>query len=211
MKKACSRCHHLEKPLSWFKYDSRSGRNHPYCVTCAAKMSIVRRGQRLCRKCDQDKPLAEFPFSNREAGWRRHECHACHNARMKRHYLENKPRRLRLARERYRANPSKKWTPERRARANLSARRYRADWWRTILNHYGQRCACCGEGEAKFLTFDHRRNDGAHVRKVQGGASCYRWIIKNGFPKSLRILCYNCNCGRARNGGTCPHKQRRRR
>ena len=154
--KTCSRCH-LEKPLSWFKYDARSGRNHPYCVTCAAKMSIVHRGRRLCRKCDQEKPLAEFPFSNRKAGWRRHECHVCHNARMKQHYLENKPRRLRLARERYRANPSKKWTPERRARANVSAKRLRAGWLETVLDHYGRSCSCprCPETNVKFLTLDH--------------------------------------------------------
>jgi hypothetical protein len=66
--KTCTRCH-LEKPLSWFKYDARSGRNHPHCVTCAAKMSIVRRGRRLCRKCDQEKPLAEFPFGHNAPTW----------------------------------------------------------------------------------------------------------------------------------------------
>jgi hypothetical protein len=23
------------------------------------------------------------------------------------------------------------------------------------------------------------------------------------------VLCYNCNCGRARNGGVCPHQQKK--
>jgi hypothetical protein len=29
-----------------------------------------------------------------------------------------------------------------------------------------------------------------------------------GFPNKhkYRVLCWNCNCGRTRNGGVCPHK-----
>lgn len=33
----------------------------------------------------------------------------------------------------------------------------------------------------------------------------YRWAILNGFPDELQLLCFNCNCGRQRNGGVCPH------
>ena len=25
-------------------------------------------------------------------------------------------------------------------------------------------------------------------------------------PDTIQILCFNCNCGRARNGGICPHE-----
>lgn len=35
------------------------------------------------------------------------------------------------------------------------------------------------------------------------------YIIKNNFPKDLRLLCYNCNLSREFYGGeerTCPHK-----
>lgn len=31
-------------------------------------------------------------------------------------------------------------------------------------------------------------------------------IIDQGFPPSFRVLCYNCNSGRARNRGVCPHQ-----
>lgn len=30
-------------------------------------------------------------------------------------------------------------------------------------------------------------------------------IIAAGFPAEYQILCFNCNIGRSRNGGRCPH------
>jgi hypothetical protein len=36
-------------------------------------------------------------------------------------------------------------------------------------------------------------------------------FYKNNFPRGYRILCYNCNCGRALNNGICPHKDFRER
>jgi len=77
-----------------------------------------------------------------------------------------------------------------------------------VVNHYGGICACCGEAVLGFLTIDHVNGGGTkhrHSIKKQG-ASFYRWIIKAGFPSNLRVLCYNCNCGSAANGGICPHR-----
>jgi hypothetical protein len=31
-------------------------------------------------------------------------------------------------------------------------------------------------------------------------------LCKNGFPKGFQTLCMNCNWGKYRNGGQCPHK-----
>ena len=76
----------------------------------------------------------------------------------------------------------------------------------------GHRCACCGETEQMFLTIDHMNNDGAeHRRQVVGlkrggGKKIYSWLIANNFPSGFQILCMNCNWGKARNGGVCPHK-----
>lgn len=33
-------------------------------------------------------------------------------------------------------------------------------------------------------------------------------IITAGFPPEYQIQCFNCNLGRARNGGVCPHQAR---
>jgi hypothetical protein len=58
----------------------------------------------------------------------------------------------------------------------------------------------------KFLTVDHINNDGAAHRKKVVSAKLYTWLEENRFPVGFQILCYNCNMGKARNGGICPHK-----
>lgn len=81
---------------------------------------------------------------------------------------------------------------------------------------YGGECACCGDGRVYFLTFDHVNNDGAeHRRELFGGdrptgrpkGSTYtflRWLVNNGFPAMIQLLCANCQLGKVRNGGSCP-------
>lgn len=73
-----------------------------------------------------------------------------------------------------------------------------------VINHYGGKCACCGEKEYRFLTIDHKNNDGAQHRKTIG-KTLYYWLYQNGFPKEFQILCWNCNCSR-HFWGKCPHK-----
>lgn len=70
---------------------------------------------------------------------------------------------------------------------------------------YGGACACCGDKEPRFLTLDHIGGGGNWHRAVLSGRDMYRWAIKNNFPKSLRLLCMNCNWV-TRNGDTCPHQ-----
>ncbi len=68
------------------------------------------------------------------------------------------------------------------------------------------KCACCGETNIGFLTLDHEIAIGS-LRRNKGGASFCRWLRARGWPKNLglRVLCWNCNCGRQSNGGICPH------
>lgn len=74
----------------------------------------------------------------------------------------------------------------------------------------GNLCACCGETEPHFLSIDHINNDGAKMKKngTHGYSSSqfYRYLKKEGFPSGFQILCMNCNVGKHRNGGVCPHK-----
>jgi predicted restriction endonuclease len=76
----------------------------------------------------------------------------------------------------------------------------------TVLEHYGGKCACCGEVQNEFLSIDHVNNDGAIERKEKHlrGPNLYSYIIKNGFPNSYRVLCYNCNMSLGMHG-YCPH------
>ena len=74
----------------------------------------------------------------------------------------------------------------------------------------GYKCACCGETEPMFLSIDHIDNNGAIERK--SGAYCgsgtgfYQWLRKNKFPLGYQVLCMNCNTGKHKNGGVCPHQ-----
>jgi len=80
---------------------------------------------------------------------------------------------------------------------------------REIVAAYGGKCACCGEREIAFLELDHSKDDGAaHRKKIgRGSKACYAWLKKRGFPRDgYQLLCANCNQGRKRNGGICPHR-----
>jgi len=77
-----------------------------------------------------------------------------------------------------------------------------------IMAYGGYRCACCGEGEPMFLTLDHINNDGTrHRREVGTNQKILRSLQASGYPPGFQVLCSNCNHGRHRNGGTCPHKK----
>jgi hypothetical protein len=76
-----------------------------------------------------------------------------------------------------------------------------------VLEHYGNKCVCCGETNEAFLTLDHINNDGAKQRQKHrsAGGVLHNYIVKHGFPTDIQLLCYNCNCGKFVNGGICPH------
>ena len=87
-------------------------------------------------------------------------------------------------------------------------KRYNDKCRKTVIEHYGGKCECCGETIYQFLTIDHINNNGCKHRKEVGqGRNFMVWLIKHSFPKEFRVLCFNCNCGRSINGGICPHKQ----
>lgn len=81
-----------------------------------------------------------------------------------------------------------------------------------VYNAYGTKCACCGEDTPEFLTIDHINEDGAsHRKSIAPTRKCtseelYRWLKNNNYPSGFQTLCQNCNVGKFRNGGICPHK-----
>ncbi len=79
---------------------------------------------------------------------------------------------------------------------------------REVMDGYGGKCACCGETELAFLTIDHIDGGGCkHRRSLNMGAGVqfYRKLLREGCPSGYQVLCFNCNMGRAVNGGVCPH------
>ena len=71
------------------------------------------------------------------------------------------------------------------------------------LEAYGGTCVCCGEVLPGFLTLDHINGGPAADRRP----NFFSDLRKQGWPRKdeLQVMCYNCNCGRNANGGTCPH------
>lgn len=96
--------------------------------------------------------------------------------------------------------------------ANYQDRFYRAIKIEALSVYGDSKCACCGEDELWFLSLDHIEPIGRKNRPKKGssGHSFYFYLKKDGWPDkdNLRVLCFNCNSGRAWNGGTCPHEGR---
>lgn len=119
----------------------------------------------------------------------------------------------------YDANPEKyrkaarDWFLKNRDRALETNRKWRQSMKLSIFSHYSSgtmSCKCCGEKTLEFLTLDHINNNGTKLRKTyaNGGHQHYRKIIKEKFPEGFQILCYNCNCGRAKTKDKkCPHEK----
>lgn len=79
-----------------------------------------------------------------------------------------------------------------------------------VLEHYGNKCYCCGEDTLLFLTVDHINNDGHEEKWPNGtritGRHLYSKLVSRGFPPTYQILCANCNHGKRMNNGVCPHE-----
>lgn len=87
----------------------------------------------------------------------------------------------------------------------------RAQLFKEWLAAYGGKCVCCDERESVFLTVEHVKGDGKQHRKMVGtGPNLLRDLKRRGWPQEdFSILCFNCNSGKFRNGGQCPHEEAR--
>lgn len=78
-----------------------------------------------------------------------------------------------------------------------------------VFEYYGGYvCACCGETNPIFLQLDHIDNNGKKDREeFGGGGKFFSHLRNNNYPPEfkLQVLCANCNYGKSRNGGVCPH------
>jgi len=135
---------------------------------------------KICSSCNIEKYESEFP--KREDNRIRRQCRNC---------LREKHN------ERRRKNPEAQ---------RILSRKYRKNLTNGILKIYSSKCNCCGETEVLFLTLDHVKNNGNIERQTMDEYTIMRKIINGELPKEdYQILCMNCNFGKFRNGGTCPH------
>ena len=76
-----------------------------------------------------------------------------------------------------------------------------------VVDHYGGKCACCGETHKEFLAIDHINGGGNKHRKENKIHSLHKWLIRHNYPSGFRILCNNCNFSLGA-FGYCPHQKR---
>ena len=134
-----------------------------------------------CSKCKQSLPLSNFYKERRSF---RADCKRCETRRVITHYYANKESWLRVHKA------------------------YVLKIRKQVIEHYGGKCACCGETTLEFLGIDHKRGGGNKHRKALNlyGYNFYLWIIRNNYPKSLQVLCHNCNLAKGFYG-VCPHSK----
>lgn len=96
-------------------------------------------------------------------------------------------------------------------RYRVTRRAYRQNLRQEMFEAYGASCSCCGETESVFLSLEHLNGDGAEHRRQFGergnSDGTLRDLKRRGWPKDgYTVLCFNCNMGKAINGGKCPHE-----
>ncbi|MBV8535612.1 MAG: hypothetical protein JO128_08475 [Alphaproteobacteria bacterium] len=164
-----------------------------------------------CTICGKRKPPSAFYRIYKGRPIRHPQCKSCQDADKRRRHLASR-RWIRQYAARWRRKnrgliDSAKTFLNKRGGQKVRLTNYYRMRHEAILAYGGYRCACCGICEPLFLTIDHVKNDGAHHRRRVGvSATFFRWLKDNGYPKGFQVLCSNCNHGRHRNGGVCPHK-----
>lgn len=159
----------------------------------------------ICKSCNEEKALQHYQKEKRGRLYFRKLCVQCWSAH-RREYQEGYRAENVVVLAQYHQSKHERSKKLR----NEASRRYYRRLQKTVFDHYGSKCSCCGESEQSFLSVDHKNNDGAqHRKKIGIGHILYRWIIDNEFPTTLQLLCCNCNMGKHRNGGVCPHETAR--
>lgn len=176
---------------------------------------------RVCDRCQQKKAIDLFGRRTGRGDGHARVCKRCVTdrrnilnaanreevARKQRVYITNlSPQQREEARLR-----ASEWYVQNSERVKDQARLRRLALRNEMLSAYGGRCSCCGESEDAFLTLDHKNRDGAaHRRQLGNTYATWQDLKRRGWPKrGYTLLCYNCNCGRERNGGICPHRTSR--
>ncbi len=156
-------------------------------------MAIPSEVLKVCKICGAEKPLTEY--YPKPGGWYYGYCKTCAIAKNK--ARRSGPERVRVL-----------------AAENRSAKEVRRKVRDKVFAAYGgYRCVCCGETQPKFLTLDHINNDGGEWRKqvlgkrTHAGYHTYRWLLRNGCPPGVQVLCMNCQHGKLVNNGICPHQE----
>lgn len=212
--KQCSKC--LEwKPATKEYFHIRTGSEQlrRQCIVCQHK------SQAKWRAANPEKRKEDARAWNiKNKGRRKEENKAYREAnrekiretvRLRREQLSNEGKEIRRAKIR-------EWNHKNRIRLREKAKNIRIMQRRECLEHYGGKCACCGEMRYEFLSIDHVNGGGNKHRKelalsagtTVSGIHMVLWLKKNGYPEGFRVLCHNCNQAIGYYGA-CPHERER--
>lgn len=201
---------------AWRRECRRVRRARALCVECGKDAVPCKR---KCQECLDNKNKSEnkckkkriqgrikigvCPDCPNQAEQGKRYCTACLD-KFSRKYKEMKSRWCHTC---HRSTPNKPMPGKTMCKACLDKVNARNKELRMIvLRHYGLKCNCpcgCGATNHRYLTIDHKNNDGAKHRREDRGyrGSASKWIIKNNFPDFLQVLCWNCNLAKYHYGG----------
>lgn len=204
----CRKCLKDFEVTKFGEYKLRSGKitRRKTCQLCMNEIGQTYRHKLIgkqfegmnkqCKYCEILKPINQFEPA-------RSKCQDCRQS--------DRQRSAKCSKESIRyATEWNKNHPERRRKTALNY--YYKLQNSAILAYGGYKCACCGVTEPLFLNLDHVRNDGKSHREMLGtlgGAKLYKWLRDNNYPEGFQVLCSNCNHGKSRNKGICPHQVKR--
>lgn len=198
--KLCPQCGEQRQLTDFHNNRTAKDGKQTYCKICAyghtkryrerkagrriAERNSPKDGHKICLRCGERKVLEEFRPSFGNASHVAY-CNTC------RPLLEQEYR------------------DKHRPQMNRYLRGWRDAVRERVIAKYGGKCECCGEANPRFLSLDHINNDGREHRKGKGTVVIYLEAEALPYPNDrLRLLCYNCNIGRAHNKackGVCPH------
>lgn len=156
---------------------------------------------KVCSKCGAEKPVTEFYKMGGRRNQLRSECKQCTKAKNATYYARTIDD-YHAKRQTHREQNREYFRDKERVRYDQLRQE--------MLAAFGGTCACCGESEPLFLELDHINDDGFRHRKLigRGAKATYQWAKEQGWPTdTFQLLCANCNQGKKRNDGICPHKR----
>lgn len=154
--------------------------------------------RRVCPRCSRDLPVTGDNWYFR-AGKPKSYCKRCWNE-----YMAGRRDPESQRRSHHQHRPRKR----RRDKVRRDGRRI------AVIEAYGGRCSCCGEGHQEFLAIDHVHGSGnlhrakMKTRGIHTTEAMCKWLLDLGCPPEFRLLCHNCNQAHGRYG-YCPHTEER--
>lgn len=83
----------------------------------------------------------------------------------------------------------RKWRANHRGYSSEYNKRIRLE----VLEHYGGKCAWCGESNPMYLCIDHVDGGGNEHRKKISAQALPRWLKLSDYPEGFQVLCWNHN------------------